>query len=127
MFSHVMIGANDPVKSKEFYDAALTPLGVRPGRVDDKGRVMYIHNGSIFILTKPINGEAATGANGGTLGFVAESPEAADAFHAGGLAHGGTAIEDPPGDRMGVFYLAYLRDPDGNKICAMYRFPQPAA
>ncbi|RKQ71840.1 catechol 2,3-dioxygenase-like lactoylglutathione lyase family enzyme [Litorimonas taeanensis] len=124
MFSHVMIGAEDVEASKTFYDAALETLGVRPGRVDPKGRAMYIHEGSVFMLTKPIDGNPACGANGGTLGFAAATPEEADAFHKAGLDHGGTAIEDPPGWREANgmrLYLAYLRDPAGNKVCAMCR------
>lgn len=126
MFSHVMLGADDIDAAKRFYDAALGALGVRPGMVDPKGRVMYIHGGAIFIVTKPIDGQPASCANGGTIGFAAASPEEADAFHAAGAAHGGTAIEDPPGVRSGAgmnLYLAYLRDPAGNKICAMHRMP----
>lgn len=113
MFSHVMLGADDIDAAKTFYDAALGALGLRPGMRDPNGRVMYIHEGGIFIVTKPINGEPATCANGATLGFAAATPEAADAFHAAGLAHGGTAIEDPPGVREGAgmkLYLSYLRD-----------------
>jgi catechol 2,3-dioxygenase-like lactoylglutathione lyase family enzyme len=124
MFSHVMLGANDVEASKIFYDAALGALGVRPGRTDDKGRVLYMHNGGIFMLTKPIDGNPACHANGGTVGFAAASKEEADAWHAAGLANGGTAIEDPPGIRSNAFgslYLAYLRDPAGNKVCAMHR------
>lgn len=124
MFSHMMIGANDMATSKTFYDAALGELGVKPGRVDPKGRAMYMHGGNIFMLTQPIDGQAATGANGGTLGFTAATPEEADAFHKAGLANGGVAIEDAPGWREGGgirLYLAYLRDPSGNKICAMCR------
>ncbi len=121
MFSHIMLGADDVDASKEFYDAA---LGVKPGRVDPKGRAMYVHDKSIFMLTKPIDGNPTTHANGSTYGFSAATPEEADAFHKAGLAHGGTAIEDPPGWREGngmKLYLAYLRDPSGNKICAMCR------
>ena len=124
MFSHVMLGANEVEKSKAFYDAALGPLGIRPGRMDDKGRAIYMHEGGIFILSKPIDGQPACHANGGTVGFAAATPEAADAWHEAGIAAGGTAIEDPPGWREGGFgrlYLAYLRDPDGNKICALHR------
>lgn len=124
MFSHLMIGANDVATSKTFYDAALSPLGVKPGRVDPFGRAMYIHGGNIFMLTQPIDGEPASHGNGSTIGFTAETPEAADAFHKAGLEHGGTAIEDPPGwrENNGLrLYLAYLRDPSGNKICAMCR------
>lgn len=126
MFSHVMLGADDIDAAKTFYDAALGALGARPGIVDPKGRVMYLHGGGIFIVTKPIDGNPASCANGGTIGFAAASPAEADAFHAAGLAHGGTAIEDPPGVRWGTgmnLYLAYLRDPAGNKICAMHRMP----
>lgn len=126
MFSHVMLGTDDIDASKAFYDAALGALGIAPGRVDPKGRVIYLHGGGVFLLTRPINGEPACHANGGTIGFAAASPEAADAWHAAGLAHGGTAIEDAPGVRDGGFgklYLAYLRDPAGNKVCAMHRIP----
>ncbi len=124
MFSHLMIGANDVAASKKFYDAALGALGVREGRVDPKGRAMYMHGDNIFMLTEPINGKEACGANGGTIGFAASTPEEANAFHAAGLANGGTAIEDAPGWREGngmKLYLAYLSDPSGNKICAMCR------
>lgn len=124
MFSHVMLGADDIDTSKAFYDAALGTLGARPGMVDPKGRVIYMHGGGLLLLTKPINGAPASCGNGSTIGFAATSAEQVDAFHAAGLAHGGTAIEDPPGLREGAgmkLYLAYLRDPAGNKICAMHR------
>mgnify|MGYP002786705090 CR=1 FL=1 len=124
MFSHIMLGADDLDASKAFYDAALGALGHGPGRADDKGRVFWFTASGIFAISKPIDGNPATCANGGTIGFAAASPEAADAFHAAGLAHGGTAIEDPPGVRDGAgmkLYLSYLRDPAGNKICAMHR------
>ncbi len=124
MFSHVMLGADDIDASKAFYDAALGALGHKPGIVDPKGRVIYLHSGGLFLLTKPIDGQPASCGNGSTIGFAATSSQQADAWHAAGLAHGGTAIEDPPGVREGAamkLYLAYLRDPAGNKVCAMYR------
>lgn len=124
MFSHVMLGADDIEKSKTFYDAALGALGARPGMVDPKGRAMYLQGGGIFMLSKPIDEQPASAANGSTVGFTAATTEAADAFHKAGLEAGGTAIEDPPGWREGNgmrLYLAYLRDPAGNKICAMCR------
>jgi catechol 2,3-dioxygenase-like lactoylglutathione lyase family enzyme len=123
MFSHIMMGTNDPVAAKTFYDAALGALGTRPGMLSDT-RVMYLNDGNILILTKPINGADACHANGGTIGFKAASPEAVHAWHEAGMAAGGTTCEDPPGLRDGQFgklYLAYLRDPDGNKVCAMHR------
>ncbi|MCL6417351.1 VOC family protein [Aestuariirhabdus sp. Z084] len=124
MFSHIMIGANDIDASKKFYDAILGSLGHKPGVFDDKGRCFYFADNGIFCLTKPIDGQPATHANGGTIGFAAADSEQADAWHAAGLANGGIACEDPPGIRegaVGKLYLAYLRDPSGNKICAMHR------
>jgi catechol 2,3-dioxygenase-like lactoylglutathione lyase family enzyme len=125
MFSHVMLGADDIPAAKTFYDAALAPLGVAPGMVDEWGRLIYATDTGRFLITRPINGAPATFANGATLGFLAQSPAAVDAWHAAGLAHGGTAIEDPPGPRQvtggRTLYLAYLRDPAGNKLCATHR------
>ena len=124
MFSHVMVGTNDLEKSKAFYDALFTAIGGREAITDPKGRLIYLHNGGTFLVPPPIDGQPATHANGGTIGFAAENPEQADAWHAAGVAAGGTPIEDPPGWREGggmKLYLAYLRDPAGNKICAMCR------
>ena len=124
MFSHVMVGANDVQKSKVFYDAILGALGHDPGVIDDKGRCFYFTKSGIFAISKPIDGEPASNGNGSTVGFVAKDPAAADAWHAAGLTHGGTACEDPPGVREGAagkLYLAYLRDPAGNKLCALHR------
>lgn len=124
MFSHIMLGANDVETSKAFYDATLGALGHRPGVFDEKGRCFYLTESGVFALTRPLNGEPACHGNGSTIGFSATSTEAADAWHAAGLANGGTACEDPPGireGRTGKLYLAYLRDPDGNKICALHR------
>ena len=124
MFSHIMVGTNDVAKSKAFYDATIGALGGKPAIEDDKGRLIYMHGGGLFLVTPPIDGQPACHANGGTIGFAASSGAQADAWHAAGLAAGGTAIEDDPGVREAAFgklYLAYLRDPDGNKLCAMHR------
>ena len=123
MFSHIMVGANDVQKSKIFYDAVLGALGHDPGVIDDKGRCFYYTKTGVFSISKPINGEPASHGNGSTVGFAAADPAAADAWHAAGLKHGGTTCEDPPGVRDGAtkLYLAYLRDPSGNKICALHR------
>ena len=123
MFSHVMIGTNDLDKAKTFYDAVLGTLGVPPAHVDGH-RIFYRTPTGVLSVSKPINGQPATAPNGGTIGFTASSPEQAAAWHAAGLAHGGSTCEDLPGVRagaMGKMYLAYLRDPDGNKICALHR------
>ena len=123
MFSHIMLGANDLEASKDFYDAALGTLGVKPGSFSH-GRYFYRGPGGVFAITKPLDGEKATHANGGTIGFSAKSVEDVDAFHAIGIAHGGTACEGGPGYRegaAGTIYIAWLRDPAGNKICALYR------
>ena len=123
MFSHVMVGTNDLEKAKSFYDALLGTLGVRPGMVDGN-RVFYMTKTGVFGVTKPIDGKAATIGNGGTIGFLCDSPAQADSWHAAGIANGGKTCEDPPGIRQGSagkIYLAYMRDPDGNKICATHR------
>nr|WP_320135853.1 VOC family protein [uncultured Amphritea sp.] len=123
MFSHVMLGANDLEKSKVFYDAILGVLGYGPGVLDAKGRYLYLSDGGIFIITKPINGEAAFHGNGMTTGFAASSPELVEAWHAAGVAAGGVSCEEPPGVRAGgdkKIYLAYLRDPSDNKICTAH-------
>ncbi len=123
MFSHVMIGTNDLDRAKTFYDKLLGTLGIQPAIVD-RHRIFYRTKTGTFSVSKPINGEPATHANGGTIGFLAKSQEEVDAWHATGVANGGTTCEDPPGVRDNgslKLYLAYLRDPDGNKICSLHR------
>ena len=125
MFSHVTIGADDIEAAKKFYDAALGALGVPPGTIDVRGRLAYVHGGGRLLITNPINGAPVHHGNGHTLGFLGQSPSEVDAWHAAGLANGGTSIEDPPGERHPpdgrVLYLAYLRDPSGNKLCGWHR------
>ena len=123
MFSHVMLGVSDLEVSRKFYDALLGTLGIAPG-VANKNRYFYRSPTGTFAITTPINGEPASHGNGSTIGFLATSTAQAEAFHAAGVANGGTQCEDPPGLRegpAGKLYLAYLRDPDGNKICALHR------
>ncbi len=126
MFSHVMVGSNDIARAKVFYDAVFGAIGGKPGVQDAKSRLHYTHNGGRFMVSKPIDGKPATHANGGTIGFTVAGPAQADAWHKAGVANGGTAVEDPPGIRQGgagPMYLAYLRDPDCNKLCALHRMP----
>jgi catechol 2,3-dioxygenase-like lactoylglutathione lyase family enzyme len=121
-----MVGSDDIARSKKFYDAVFGAIGGKPGAQDAKGRLLYLCNGGLFMVSKPIDGNAAGHANGGTIGFTMASPEQAAAWHVAGVANGGTSIEDPPGIRQGgagPMYLAYLRDPDGNKLCALHRMP----
>lgn len=128
MFNHIMIGSNDIERSKRFYDAVLGVIGagepVRNESASGHVRLFYRHDGNTFAVTQPINGEAATGANGGTIGFKCDSPEQVKEFYDVAVAHGGTPIEDPPGLRqgsVGAMYLSYVLDPDGNKLCGLYR------
>jgi catechol 2,3-dioxygenase-like lactoylglutathione lyase family enzyme len=126
MFSHVMVGTTDVERSRRFYDAVLGTLGIAAGFVD-RHRIFWRSPGGSFGASLPINGEAQTIGNGSTVGFACNSPEQVDAWHAAGLRNGGTTCEDPPGIRegsVGKLYLAYLRDPDGNKLCAMHRLPK---
>lgn len=125
MFTHVTVGADDVEASRRFYDAALGALGLEPAQgPDPKGRYWWRTPRGAFAVGKPIDGQPASCANGGTLGFHAKTAEMVQAFHDAGVAAGGTAIEDPPGPRNGPFgplVLAYLRDPAGNKVCALHR------
>lgn len=128
MFNHVMVGSNDIERSKRFYDAVLGVLGAgEPARnkaPTGHTRLFYRHEGNVFCVSEPIDGEAATAANGGTIGFKCSSPEQVRQFHDTALAHGGVSIEDPPGLRegtLGSLFLAYVRDPDGHKLCAIHR------
>ena len=126
MFSHIMVGTNDLDRARKFYDAVLGSLGVPAGMVD-RHRAFWRTRTGTFSTSLPIDGKPATFANGGTIGFACDSPAQVDAWHAAGVANGGTTCEDPPGVRAGPagkLYLAYLRDPDGNKICALYRPPK---
>ena len=120
MFSHMMVGSNDLERSKRFYDA----LFGKEAKRDDKGRLSYGRRGTVFMVGNPIDGEVATPGNGMTIGFSFDTPEEVDAWHAAGCAAGGKSCEDPPGYRenpFGTLYLAYLRDPDGNKLCGLHR------
>lgn len=128
MFNHIVIGSNDIERSKRFYDAVLGALGagepVRNAAPTGHTRLFYRHDGGVLCISEPINDEAATAANGGTIGFKCSSPELVRVFHDTAVAHGGTSIEDPPGLReggLGPLYLAYVRDPDGHKLCAIHR------
>ena len=127
MFSHIMIGTNHIDRAKSFYDAVLGTLGVPAGAVD-RHRVFWRTPTGVFSVSLPINGQPATVGNGSTFGFACQSAEQANAWHAAGLAHGGSSCEDPPGVRgqggPAQMYIAYLRDPDGNKICGLYRMPK---
>jgi len=127
MFNHVMVGVNDLEVARKFYDAVLGALGTSPGIMNQGTRYFYRSPTGSFSISKPLNGQPATPANGGTIGFVAKSSDEALAFHEAGVANGGTTCEDPPGFRespAGKMYIAYLKDPDGNKICALYRAPK---
>lgn len=124
MFSHIMVGSNDLAASQKFYDAILGTLGYGPAMTDEKGRLFYLSPTGAFAVTKPIDGQAASVANGATIGFSVKDTAGVDAWHAAGVANGGKSIEDPPGVReggLGKMYLAYLRDPSGNKLCALHR------
>lgn len=119
MFTHICIAAQDLTAAKSFYDAVLTPLGVQSvGPISERTCMYKTDSGNLLVMT-PANGEPATPSNGGTIGFAGPDAASIDAFHAAGLANGGTD-EGAPGIRAGAgnAYGAYLRDPTGNKICA---------
>ena len=118
MFTHIMIGSNDLERSKVFYDATFTALGGKLGKRDERGRLIYEHEGGRLMITEPIDGNPATVANGGTIGIAATSQDKVRAWHEAGTTHGGTSIETPPCERPNGVFVAYLRDPDGHKLTA---------
>ncbi|ALN75072.1 VOC family protein [Aureimonas sp. AU20] len=118
MFTHVMIGSNDLERARAFYDATFAALGGKPGEMDARGRLIYLHENGRLMITRPIDGNPATAANGGTIGIAAASRDHVLAWHEAGTANGGTAIESPPAERPNGAFVAYLRDPDGNKLTA---------
>ena len=124
MISYTTLGTNDMDRAIVFYDATFAAIGgarqtTSPtwtgyARSGDRGR---------FFLTRPFDGAAAHAGNGNMLAFLAIDRAAVDAFHAAAIKHGG-ACAGPPGVRAGmdpVFYAAYVRDPDGNKLCVYVR------
>ena len=125
VFTHVMVGVENFDQSKAFYDAIFAVLNIGPAMGDGKTQAFYVSPNGGFGITKPINGEPSSIANGGTIGFSASSTEQVDAWHSAGLAAGGTSCESPPGIRdlgpAGKLYAAYLRDPIGNKLVASHR------
>ena len=129
MFSHIMVGTNNLERAKTFYDKVLGVLGFEGEAAPNiapsgHNRLFYRHGGCALGVTEAINGEPATPSNGGTIGFKCDSPEQVKQFHDVAVASGGTTCEDPPGLRqgsMGALHLAYVRDPDGNKLCAVHR------
>lgn len=125
MFTHVMIGSNDLERARNFYDATFAALGGGPGDMDARGRLIYAHEGGRLMITKPIDGNPATAANGGTIGIAAASRDHILAWHEAGTTHGGTAVESPPTERPDGSFVAYLRDPDGNKLTVRTRATKP--
>ena len=116
---NVRLGTNDLAKARAFYDATFGALGLpacsTPGEYQ---MIMYsLPGGPNFMLGAARDGKAATHANGGTILFEADSPEQVSAWHAAGLANGGTCEGQPePKPQARGAFGAYLRDPDGNKL-----------
>jgi len=121
VFSHTCVGASDLAASTKFYDSALAPLGVKNLGPFGDNCVLYGKNKPALLVLRPGDGQAPS-SNGVTIGFAAASHAEVDAFHAAGLAAGGTdeGASGPRGHLPNA-YAAYLRDPAGNKICA-YNF-----
>ncbi|AKH43809.1 catechol 2,3-dioxygenase-like lactoylglutathione lyase family enzyme [Altererythrobacter atlanticus] len=129
IFRHVFFGADDPEQARIFYDATFGALDIGPGTPDAKGRYVYRHGNALFVIGRPIDGQPATHANGGTLGLFAPSQDALMAWYAAGLDNGGLPCEGEPTHRISPatgreIWIAYLRDPTGNELCAVYEVPE---
>lgn len=123
MFSHVHLGANDVEESRKFYDALMATLGAGPGTYDaERNRYIYNHDGAMLIVGEPLDGKEATPGNGMTIGFRVADEDMGRKWYETACANGGTGIEEAPGVRtkaVGELFLAYVRDPSGNKLCAL--------
>lgn len=121
MFSHLMLGVNDMEASKAFYDAVLGTLGRGPGVMGAKGRCFYFSDFGILVL-KPSSIRLDINSTDSITGFTAETASQVDAWYKTGLSFGEDRVDGPPLIRdaeAGKFYLSYLLDPTGNKLCAM--------
>ena len=120
IISFIMVGVKDLEKSSKFYDAIFVPLGIIKASTTEK-HIGYAQKNNpdeaLFYICKPFNKEQATSGNGTMVALSADTNEAIDKFHAIALENGGTD-EGSPGIRYDGNYYAYIRDPDGNKICA---------
>ena len=121
MYSHVVVGAQDLERAKTFYDAIFRHMPLDEQGFDKLQRPFYRQGKQRFIVTLPINGQPASPANGGTIGFELTSCEAVYAWHQAGVEQGGSSAESAPHIREDGKCVAYLRDPSGNKLCAFYQ------
>jgi catechol 2,3-dioxygenase-like lactoylglutathione lyase family enzyme len=132
MYSHITVGTSNLRRAMRFYDAALAPLGLKRRRTF-KIAASYAPEdfsgvNEVFWVVRPYDGQAASPGNGVTVAFDSATRAAVDAFHAAALAAGG-ADEGPPGLRTHYhpdYYGAYVRDPEGNKLCAVCHRPVEA-
>ena len=129
MFSHVTLGTADIRRAVAFYDALLDGLGLARQESDlDLGYAGYAvapETTPQFWVMRPLDGRTASVGNGVTIAFEAPDRPTVDRFHAAALAHGGTD-EGAPGLRPHYhpdYYGAYVRDPDGNKLCCVCHRP----
>lgn len=132
MLLYTTLGTADLPRAVRFYDAVFAALGHArlPGwDADWAGWGEDYDHGFGFWLCRPFDGRPPTPGNGTMLAFRAAGPAAVRAFHAAGLAHGG-GDEGAPGTRDAygpAFYVAYLRDPDGHKLAAVFHRHDPEA
>ena len=122
MFTHMFLGSNDVERSRKFYDATMKELGYQNVVPPEAGMLVYSGPSGTLVVGKPYDGQPATVSNGATLGLAAQDDETETRWHQAGIANGG--IDDgAPGPRERApnnSVGAYLRDPDGNKVCAFH-------
>lgn len=120
MIAYQMLGTNDPVRAKHFYDPILALFGLERTVEAERGTFYTFTNGLSLAVTTPYNGEPATVGNGSMTALTCDSPEMVDAVYAKAMSLG-AVDEGAPGERAGgIGYFAYFRDPDGNKLCAAF-------
>jgi catechol 2,3-dioxygenase-like lactoylglutathione lyase family enzyme len=123
MFSHIMVGSNNIDKAAEFYDTVLEPFGATRFLKNETRAGYSTPDGGRFIICTPFDKSAATFGNGTMISFKAPSAAAVDTFYKAALAAGGKdeGAPGPRGTNNPPPYVAYVRDPDGNKLAALHR------
>jgi catechol 2,3-dioxygenase-like lactoylglutathione lyase family enzyme len=129
---YTTVGVSDLPRSIAFYDAVFAALGASrsPGSTDGFFSWGPDYDGGVsFWICKPFDGQPPSNGNGTMIALRASSEAQVIAFHEAALAHGGSS-DGAPGPRAYYepsFYVAYVRDPDGNKLACVFHHHKPNA
>jgi catechol 2,3-dioxygenase-like lactoylglutathione lyase family enzyme len=132
MFSHIFVGVSDFERALKFYEPLMASLGVQQ-RFCDRSRPWAGWQSTpdprpLFLIGAPFDKLAHHPGNGQMTALLAQTREAVVQAYAVAIANGGSS-EGGPGLRPeyhAIYFGAYFRDPDGNKLCVACHAPQEA-